>query len=139
MLPKGKASLSYPTGEVTEVKVVESRKWSGHRNFFMGFDAGLKELVTENELSGMDMRLLILMLTLMNWDNVVEYTQQALADELKTSPVVISRSIARLKKLDVIKEAKQIGRVRFYRINPYLGSKAAKTPHNKLMQIWNEE
>jgi hypothetical protein len=102
----------------------------------MGENDVLKELVTENDLNGSEMRLLTLMMTLMNWENVVEYSQRELAEMLKTNPVVINRAIATLKTVDAIRDARKIGKTIFYRVSPYLANKVRSKSLKDLVDAW---
>lgn len=139
MIPKGKAKLEAGYGARPLDVYVIPRRDSRHKNFFMAFNGGLEELVIQNDLSGMEMRLLTLMMTRMDWDNIVQHTQQELADCLGTSPVVVSRAIAKLRSIDVIREAKRIGKVRFYRVSPYLASKSKSGSHQEVMDSWKQQ
>ncbi len=132
---RSKATLKLTAGEEIPVLVHVGQK-SSHRGFFMGENDVLKELVTENDLNGSEMRLLTLMMTLMNWENVVEYSQRELAEMLKTNPVVINRAIATLKTVDAIRDARKIGKTIFYRVSPYLANKVRSKSLKDLVDAW---
>ncbi len=109
---------------------------SKHQDFFMGENNMLKELVTQNNLNGIEMRLLTLMMTEMNWENVVERSQKELAEMLNTDRVVINRAIASLKEVDALRGARKIGRVTFYRVSPYLANKSRSKSLKELIDLW---
>lgn len=126
-------------GKDETVNVYVVNRKSGHKEFFMGANTGFQWLFTNENLSGNDIRLFGYMTTVMNWENVVEMSQQALAQALNTNPVVISRSIKVLKANGLIRDDRKVGNIKLYRVNPFISFKAKHRHVKRLREEWEEQ
>ena len=102
------------------------------RHFSMNQDA-LTYLATQIE-SISDYRVLFMLMSILDFENEIQVSQAAIAQELGMLPPNVNRSIKRLVRLGCLLEGPKIGRSVTYRLNPSFGWKGSAANHKKALQ-----
>lgn len=114
------------------VAVIRPRqKSSFHRHFTMNQDA-LKILA--KELTGEQFKVLMIMLTELDYENFMQVAQADIAETLGMQKTHVSRAVRALLDIGVIFEGPKIGRSKSYRLNPQFGWKGTVTNHKKALK-----
>ena len=79
--------------------------------------------LSEQALTGEQLRVLLKLMSRLDYDNYIRVSQKELAAELGMKDTHISRAIRKLRELDVIVEAPRMGKYKLYRLNPHIGQK----------------
>jgi len=113
------------TGEViplrtfqTEVLcVIPYRRKINNKRWFIMFQDFLKQLVKDKGLKGQDYRVLIYLLSELDWDNWSHIPQRVISKETGIPQPEVAKSIKKLKEKGIIQVVKD-SRSNKYRINP---------------------
>jgi len=100
----------------------------GNRWMAMGQDA-IKMLALSKELVGDDLRVFLLLLGKVDFENLLVVNQAEIAREMGMYRQHVQRSIKRLIRLGVLLEGPRIGVNRSYRFNPQFGWKGTAQNH----------
>ena len=111
--------------------VQPKRKSSFQRHFTMNQDA-LKILA--KELNGEQMRVLLIMLGDLEYENYILIQQKQIAETLEMRAPHVSRSVKALLTLGVIQEGPRMGSAKSYRLNPEFGWKGTIPNHKKALK-----
>lgn len=131
------------TGELLEggVLVYVPQRAKIKEGWFMGFQAGFMELAKDVELQGQPMRVLLALLSKLDFENFIAISQAELARDLSLRPERISEAVRRLKARGVILAGPKVGTAQTYRLNPGYAWKgnvknlqAARRDHIKLVK-----
>lgn len=86
------------------------------------------------DLTQIDFRVLLFLLSRMDYDNFIRLTQQNIADLLKMKQQQISKSIIKLVSKKIL-EKEKVGTSNFYRLNPEIGWKGKPEKLNNVIDI----
>ena len=89
--------------------------------------------LSEQALTGEQLRVLLKLMSRLDYDNYIRVSQKELAAELGMKDTHISRAIRKLRELDVIVEAPRMGKYKLYRLNPRMGYKG-KHPEQTVIE-----
>lgn len=107
------------------------------RNAFKGWiamaqDDALDQLATAG-LGAVTLRVLLLVLNRVDYDNLMSINQTELAEKLRKDRSAVSRAIAELVKIGVILKGPTVSGRPTYRLNPGFGWKGSAASHRKAL------
>jgi DNA-binding MarR family transcriptional regulator len=111
-------------GEDNEVKayLVKPRKNRLGVNWVAVFQTALEWLATEN-LQNQEYRVLMYLMSKLDFDNYLRITQTTIADALQMQRNNVSRAIKGLINHDIIITGPRVGTAKTYRLNPRMAHK----------------
>jgi biotin operon repressor len=95
---------------------------------------GAMEMLAASDLRGDDLRVLLLLMARLDFENLIQVEQTAIAEKLGMHKQSVNRSIKRLVDLGCLLEGPKIGRSRTYRLNPAYGWKGSGKGHQKALR-----
>ena len=81
------------------------------------------EILAQSDLGANDFKVLMKLLSVLDYENLIQVSQADIARELDMHRQHVQRSIKRLIQLGIILEGVKIGISRSYRLNPSFGWK----------------
>jgi predicted transcriptional regulator len=125
MKAKKIASIDQDTGEILEGVVVycgvKQNPYS--TGWIMNSQEALKLLATDRDLKGETLRVLLLLLSQLDFENWIQITQKEIADTLEIKKQNVSKAVLLLEEKGIILRGPKIGRAYAFRLNPYFGWK----------------
>jgi len=124
-------SIDLTTGEVLKGALV----WVTDRPkvreaFFMAFQAAFMSLAKDVELQGQPMRVLLVLLARLDFENEVVISQAEIARELEIRPNRVSEAMRLLREKGLIRVQKREGHIKTYRLScAYAWKGRAKNLH----------
>lgn len=119
------ASVDQDTGEVLEGVVVycgvKQNPYS--KGWVMNSQEALELLATDKELTGENYRVLLLLLSRLDFENWIQITQSDIVERLDMKKQNVSRAILLLEEKGIILRGPKMGRSYAFRLNPYYGWK----------------
>ena len=79
------------------------------------------EILAQSDLGANDFKVLMKLLSVLDYENLIQVSQADIARELDMHRQHVQRSIKRLIQLGIILEGVKIGISRSYRLNPSFG------------------
>ena len=102
------------------------------------FHYPLIQLAIDRELTGTDLRVLLVVLGHLDYDNFLNMSQKALGDVLSIKQQEVSKSLHKLVEKGCLEITGQIGRQNIYRMNPHLVHRGRGKAHKTLCRNWSE-
>jgi DNA-binding transcriptional ArsR family regulator len=119
------ASVDQDTGEVLDGVVVycgvKQNPYS--TGWVMNSQEALELLATDKDLTGENYRVLLLLLSRLDFENWIQITQNEIVEKLDMKKQNVSRAILLLEEKGIILRGPKIGRSYAFRLNPYYGWK----------------
>ena len=111
-------------GEDNEVKayLTKPKKNRLGANWVAVFQTALEWLATEN-LQNQEYRVLMYLMSKLDFENYLRITQSSIAEELKMKQPAVSRAIRGLLQHDIIITGPHVGTAKTYRLNPRMAHK----------------
>ena len=81
-----------------------------------------------------DNRVIMYLMSKLDFENLIQVQQTAIAEALGMQKQNVNRSIKRLLAMEVILEGPKIGRSRCYRLNPHFGWKGTAKNHTEALR-----
>jgi hypothetical protein len=103
------------------------------------FSEGLSRLAMNKDLNGTDIRVLLFILSIMEYENLLNTTQKALSEGLGIVQQEVSKSIKKLIEGGYLKIVDKNGRQNIYQLNPHLAFKSRAKNYRLLCSIWDED
>lgn len=129
LIKKKLVQVDAETGEVQQdgfaLFVATKRGLKDRHN--MMTNSGLLALAVDADLKQEDWRVLIVYLSAMEFENVIDIPQKEIADILGISKVNVSRSTKKLLTKNILIEESKSGRSKVYRLNTAYGWKGKVT------------
>ena len=94
----------------------------------------LMDLATDDRLQGQDLRVLLILLGKLDFENWLQVCQADLADLLGMTRGNMSRSMKRLVDIGVLLPGPKVGQSRTYRLNPSYGWKGSAKKHREVLK-----
>ena len=91
------------------------------------------EILAQSNLSGNDFKVLMKLLSVLDYENLIQVSQADVARELNMHRQHVQRSIKRLIDLGIVLEGVRIGISRSYRLNPNFGWKGSAKGHREAL------
>ena len=119
------ASFDQDTGEILEgiLAYCEVKQDPYTTGWVMNSQEALKLLATDKELKGETYRVLLLLISQLDFENWIEVTQKEIAEMLEIKKQNVSKAVLLLEKKEIILRGPKIGRTYGFRLNPYFGWK----------------
>jgi hypothetical protein len=130
------SSIDLETGEILpHVLVTMQRKVpNGFTEGWVAMAQCALEMLAASDLRGDDLRVLLLLLGRLDFENLIQLEQSEIAIKMGMQRPHVNRSMKRLKDLGCILEGPKIGRSRTYRLNPSYGWKGSGKSHQKALR-----
>ena len=121
------------TGEIIDgfVAYVVPKRKNGFGQGWLAMAQNGAEILSQSNLSGNDFKVLMKLLSVLDYENLIQVSQADIARELDMHRQHVQRSIKRLLELGIVLEGVRIGISRSYRLNPNFGWKGSAKGHKK--------
>lgn len=111
-------SVDQETGEMMDGAMV----WVPNRprvkeGWFMGFQEAFEGLAKDAELAGQPTRVLLFLLSRLDWENFISFSQKDIAEKLQIRREAVSRAVKLLREKGLLEAGPTVGTVRTYRLN----------------------
>lgn len=139
------ASVDRDTGEILEGVVVycgvKQNPYS--TGWVMNSQEALELLATDKELTGENYRVLLLLLSRLDFENWIQIAQSEIGEKLDMKKQNVSRAISLLESKGILLRGPKVGRSYAFRLNPYFGWKGKvknlNDYRNKEHDKWTKE
>lgn len=119
------ASVDQDTGEVLDGVVVycgvKQNPYS--TGWVMNSQEALEELATDKDLTGENYRVLLLLLSRLDFENWIQISQSEIVEKLDMKKQNVSRAILLLEEKGILLRGPKVGRSYAFRLNPHYGWK----------------
>ena len=103
------------------------------------FSEGLGRLAVDKQLTLTDKNVLLFLISVMEYENLINLTQRELSEGLGIVQQEVSKSIKKLIEGGYLKIVDKNGRQNIYQLNPHLAFKSRAKNYNLLCTIWDED
>jgi biotin operon repressor len=103
------------------------------------FSEGLGRLAVDKQLTLTDKNVLLFLISVMEYENLLNLTQRELSEGLGIVQQEVSKSIKKLIEGGYLKIVDKNGRQNIYQLNPHLAFKSRAKNYNLLCTIWDED
>ena len=136
MAKKRVSSVDMDTGEILDYSLVavQHKIPNGFAGGWIAMAQGAMEMLAVSDLRGDDLRVLLLLMARLDFENLISLEQTAVAEKLGMQRPHVNRSIKRLIELGCLLEGPKIGRSRTYKLNPSYGWKGSGKEHQKALR-----
>ena len=119
------------TGEIIDgfVAYVVPKRKNGFGQGWLAMAQNGAKILAQSNLSGNDFKVLMKLLSVLDYENLIQVSQADVARELNMHRQHVQRSIKRLIDLGIVLEGVRIGISRSYRLNPNFGWKGSAKGH----------
>ena len=123
------------TGEVVEgfVAYVVPKRKNGFGQGWLAMAQNGAEILAQSNLSGNDFKVLMKLLSVLDYENLIQVSQADVAEQVGMNRHHVNRSIKKLIELGVVLEGVKIGISRSYRLNPNFGWKGSAKGHREAL------
>ena len=125
MKPRRITSIDQDTGEVLEGVIVycgvKQNPYS--KGWVMNSQEALELLATDKDLKGETYRVLLILLSRLDFENWIQVTQTEISEKLEMKKPNVSKAISILEEKGIILRGPKIGRTYAFRFNPSFGWK----------------
>ena len=123
------------TGEIIDgfVAYVVPKRKNGFGQGWLAMAQNGAEILAQSNLSGNDFKVLMKLLSVLDYENLIQVSQAEIARELNMHRQHVQRSIKRLLDLGIVLEGVRIGISRSYRLNPNFGWKGSAKGHREAL------
>ena len=125
------------TGEIQEgfVAVIQPKRKNGFQETgWIAMNQQALSFIAQSDLTGNDLKVLFQLLTILDFENLIQVSQAEVALVLGMNKQHVSRSIKNLVELGVIHEGPKIGRSKSYRLDPEFGWKGSAKLHKEALK-----
>lgn len=125
------ANVDVETGEVMDglVAFIAPKRQNAFNGWIAMAQTALLQLAS-SDLRGTDLKVLLICLAKMNWDNGIPINQSQMAIEIGIAASHFNRSLKRLMDFGIISRRVDKG-VKVYRLNPHFGWKGSAKNHRQ--------
>ena len=130
------SSVDMDTGEILDYSLVamQHKIPNGFAGGWIAMAQGAMEMLAASDLRGDDLRVLLLLMARLDFENLISLEQTAVAEKLGMLRPNVNRSIKRLVEIGCLLEGPKIGRSRTYKLNPSYGWKGSGKEHQKALR-----
>ena len=127
--------IDHDTGEVVDgfVAYVVPKRKNGFQQGWLAMAQNGAEILAQSDLGANDFKVLMKLLSVLDYENLIQVSQADIARELDMHRQHVQRSIKRLIQLGIILEGVKIGISRSYRLNPSFGWKGSAKGHREAL------
>lgn len=136
MAEKRVSSVDMDTGEILDYSLVamQHKIPNGFAGGWLAMAQGALKMLAASDLRGDDLRVLLQLLAMLDFENLIQLEQTGIAADLGLQRQNVNRSIKRLIATGCLLEGPKIGRSRTYRLNPSYGWKGSSKNHHKALR-----
>lgn len=132
-------SVDLDTGELMEGAVLGMffpKRQNGFREGWVAMSQqAMRALaVAQSDLTGRQLRVLLMVLGMLDMENFLLLSQAEIAKDLGLRPSHVSEAISRLVELGILIRGPKAGRSSTFRLNPRFGWKGSASNHNKALR-----
>ena len=128
--------IDHDTGEVVDgfccLRSTKTQKWFSTKGWLAMAQNGA-EILAQSDLGANDFKVLMKLLSVLDYENLIQVSQADIARELDMHRQHVQRSIKQLIQLGIILEGVKIGISRSYRLNPSFGWKGSAKGHREAL------
>ena len=119
------ASFDQDTGEILNGVLVYCgvKQDPYSTGWVMNSQEALKLLAIDKDLKGETYRVLLLLVSQLDFENWIQITQKEIAETLEIKKQNVSKAILLLEEKEIIFRGPKVGRAYAFRLNPYFGWK----------------
>ena len=123
------------TGEIIDgfVAYVVPKRKNGFGQGWLAMAQNGAEILAQSNLSGNDFKVLMKLLSVLDYENLIQVSQADVARELNMHRQHVQRSIKLLIDFGIVLEGVKIGVSRSYRLNPNFGWKGSAKGHREAL------
>ena len=123
------------TGEIIDgfVAYVVPKRKNGFGQGWLAIAQNGAEILAQSNLSGNDFKVLMKLLSVLDYENLIQVSQADVARELNMHRQHVQRSIKLLIDFGIVLEGVRIGISRSYRLNPNFGWKGSAKGHREAL------
>lgn len=124
------------TGEVLEegfIAYIAPKRQNAFGNW-IAMAQNMMEVVAKSNLTGTDFKVLMMVLSRLDYENLLVINQSELAESIGLTRHHFSRSMAKLVNEGIILKGPKIGVSRSFRLNPTYGWKGTASNHKKAVK-----
>ena len=123
------------TGEIIDgfVAYVVPKRKNGFGQGWLAMAQNGAEILAQSNLSGNDFKVLMKLLSVLDYENLIQVSQADVARELNMHRQHVQRSIKLLIDFGIVLEGVRIGISRSYRLNPNFGWKGSAKGHREAL------
>lgn len=136
MAQKRVRGVDADTGEMLDYvpMLVLQKRRNGFKEGWLAMAQTALEQLATSDLRGEDLRVLMLLMARLDFDNLIQVPQVEIADKLGMHKQHVNRSIQRLVELGCLLQGPRVGRSRTYRLNPNFGWKGSAKSHHEALR-----
>ena len=127
--------IDHDTGEVVDgfVAYVVPKRKNGFQQGWLAMAQNGAEILAQSDLGANDFKVLMKLLSVLDYENLIQVSQVDIARELDMHRQHVQRSIKLFIQLGIILEGVKIGISRSYRLNPSFGWKGSAKGHREAL------
>ena len=136
MVNNKKIEIHYPEDTVLNI-FTKPRKYlkNDYARYFLD---DILALGTDRDFSGTDLRVFLVIIANIGYDNIINISQSELADQSNISQQNISKSIQKLISKGYLQVIEKIGRRNIYMLNPNIAFRSKAENLKELKQAWDK-
>lgn len=129
------------TGEVLEGRFawIPAKRVNGFGEDWIAMSQNAMKTIlgmkTAGEISGRDLDVLLMLTTVLDFENDVVIQQTDIAESLSMRRPHVSRSLSNLVQREILLEGRRVGRNKAYKLNPWIGWKGSARNHRRHLQL----
>ena len=132
-----KLEIYYPEDSVINVFAKPGKYLKDdYARYFM---SEILNLAVDKDFSGNDLRVLLAILANLDYDNILNISQQKLADQLNIDRSAIGKSIKKLISKGYLQVIDTAGRQNIYQFNPHIAFRSRAKNYKDLCRAWEQE
>ena len=131
-----KIEIRYPKDTVLNIYPKPKRYLKN--TYFRCFSEEAISLAVDKQLSGTDLRVLLAMLANLEFENIINISQQELEKQINISQANISKSIQKLISKGYLQIIDNIGRRNIYMFNPNIAFKTKAENLKEVKRAWDK-
>ena len=129
--------ISVPDGCMAKTVVTPIKALSQNPHI-RTFCEGLTRLAKDRNLNSTDMRVLIYIAGIIEYENILDISQAELAKQMEIVQPEISKSIKKLCELDYLRIIGKVGRQNIYKLSPHFAFKSRAKNYRTMCNDWDE-
>jgi DNA-binding MarR family transcriptional regulator len=119
------------------VTVLKHSKYLTKMPHYRIFNEGMAKVISDPDLTGQDFKVLFHVLNNMEYENLFQQSQGAIAEVLGMRQPHVAKSIKKLIEKNLIRIIGNIGRQNIYRVSPYLALKSRAKNLAPMLTEWD--
>ena len=131
-----KLEVYYPEDSVVNISAKPGKYLKN--DYARYFTNEMLGLAVDKDFSGNDLRVFLAILANLGFENILNISQQKLADQLNIDRSAIGKSIKKLTSRGYLQVVNTVGRQNIYQFNPHIAFRSRAYNHKNLCRAWNQ-